>query len=220
MFFRARLAKTREVMFVSHLDYMRTLERAVRRAHIPVRLTEGFNVHPRISYGPPLSLGITSEAEYIDMEMEKEITLSSFIRDLNSALPRGFAVLEAKKYGRKPAPVMSVANREDYTLVITSRGSTDHIVDEVGRLLERERIVVLRMSPKGNKFVDIRPFLETVDIMEKAAQGIKVFMRTVTGPNGAFRPKDLSFIWPDFLMQAQHRRALWIYGENRLSEPW
>ena len=93
---RARLRKGDEVRFISHLDLTRTMERAVRRAGLPVAFSQGFHPHPRISFGPALATGITSDAEYLDFELSGPLSVEDFISCLNSQLPPGLEILEAR----------------------------------------------------------------------------------------------------------------------------
>ena len=62
-------------MFISHLDMMRTFERAFRRADLPVAFTQGFNPRPKISFTPALSVGITSSSEYMDVEFYEDVSV-------------------------------------------------------------------------------------------------------------------------------------------------
>ena len=69
MRYRLRLAKLESAVFVSHLGTMRAFERAVRRARLPVAYTEGYHPHPKYSFATALGVGMTSEAEYVDIEL-------------------------------------------------------------------------------------------------------------------------------------------------------
>ena len=91
---RVRLGyrKGREVRFISHLDLLRELERTLRRAEAPVLYSEGFSPRPRLSAGPPLALGWTSHAEWIDAELAgdwPEDRLAALLADLNRCVAPG-----------------------------------------------------------------------------------------------------------------------------------
>ncbi|MCG0278925.1 MAG: TIGR03936 family radical SAM-associated protein, partial [Thermanaeromonas sp.] len=68
---RVKFAKVGTGRFLSQLEVMRVLQRAARRAGLPLALTEGFNPHPRMSFGPALAVGAESEAEYVDLELKE-----------------------------------------------------------------------------------------------------------------------------------------------------
>jgi radical SAM family uncharacterized protein/radical SAM-linked protein len=91
---RIRMAyrKGPEVRYTSHLDLLRLFVRAFRRARIRLALSQGFHAHPKISPGPPLPLGYTSRAEYIDFEVVDNVP-AAFERIINAQLPDGIEVL-------------------------------------------------------------------------------------------------------------------------------
>jgi radical SAM-linked protein len=70
---RIRFRKSGDLRLISHHDLLRFFERAVRRAQLPIRWTQGFNPHPRLVFALPLSLGITGSQEVVELEMQDEI---------------------------------------------------------------------------------------------------------------------------------------------------
>ena len=86
----ARFKKGEQVRFVSHLDVQRMFQRSFRRAGIPVAYSQGFNPHPLTSFATALSVGCSSDAEWIDVKLDRDMSLTEFSMKLNSALPNGF----------------------------------------------------------------------------------------------------------------------------------
>src|SRR5207302_709049 len=89
---RLGYAKGERLRFISHLDLMREMERTFRRADLPMLYSEGFAPRPRISAGPPLALGWTSEAEWVDLVLAgdwAEERLSGLLGDLNRVATPG-----------------------------------------------------------------------------------------------------------------------------------
>ena len=84
---RVRFRKTGDLKFISHLDLMRFLTRALVRAKIPVAYTEGFNPHPKLTFGLPLSVGTESVCELMELRIEREMTQADFLAALNACLP-------------------------------------------------------------------------------------------------------------------------------------
>ena len=68
-----KYTKGEKVKYISHLDFMRLVQRALRRAEIPVAYSKGFNPHPRLSFASALAVGTTSDGEYLDIILEKEM---------------------------------------------------------------------------------------------------------------------------------------------------
>ena len=87
---RAKYKKEDDMIFISHLDLQRLLQRAFRRAEINLSYSQGFNPHPKMSYGNALALGVESQGEYVDIEIEDDITVEEFLKRINEELPKGW----------------------------------------------------------------------------------------------------------------------------------
>jgi radical SAM family uncharacterized protein/radical SAM-linked protein len=106
---RVRMCKDGKARFVSHLEFMTVVHRAVRRAGIPVRFSGGFHPSPRISFPDALPTGVESEAEIIDFELHRPLTAREVVDSLNRQLPRGFKVLEGVcLHWQTPSPSASI----------------------------------------------------------------------------------------------------------------
>ncbi len=92
---RAKFTRGEKVRFISHLDILRVFERALRRARLPVRYSEGYNPRPAIVFGLPLPVGVTSEAEYADFELTQKIMPREFLKALSMQLPDGLKLVAA-----------------------------------------------------------------------------------------------------------------------------
>src|SRR3989304_4165372 len=96
---RVRFGRGPEVKFISHLDVMRFWERAFRRARIPLAYSEGFNPHPRISLAVPLAVGVTSEAELMDVFVSRTVSPHWFTDAVRQQLPAGIEILGVQQVG-------------------------------------------------------------------------------------------------------------------------
>jgi len=94
---------------------MRLFQRAFRRAGIPVKYSEGFNPHPKLSFATALTLGVSSEGEYMDVELDSHIELQEFIESLNNVLPEGIRVLKAEYIENKDS-IMSLIRWSSYVI--------------------------------------------------------------------------------------------------------
>ena len=101
MLIRSRLTKGEEVRFISHLDLARTIERAVRRARLPIAYSQGFSPRAKIAFGSALAVGVTSSGEYVDMELTSDIGPDDFLKILNENLPVGIRFEAAVEIGPK-----------------------------------------------------------------------------------------------------------------------
>lgn len=102
---RVWISKKGRIKFVSHLDMFRMMQRAVRRADIPLWYTEGFNPHPYISYLLALPLGVEGEAEPVDLRMVEDIGLDEIKDRLNAKMPEGLTVADVTVPFNKPAEI-------------------------------------------------------------------------------------------------------------------
>jgi radical SAM family uncharacterized protein/radical SAM-linked protein len=149
---RMRWQKLAPLRFTSHLDCMRTVERAMRRADLPVSYTEGFSPHMKISFGPPLPLGFVSDDEYFDLHLESAFADRMF-RRLQAVLPRGLAVTDYRPVYNTQESLTAMLNRAQYQAEIDMPISM--LEDRVAEFLVRDEVLIEREN-KG-KILNIRP---------------------------------------------------------------
>ena len=91
---RLKFFKYGTMKYIGHLDMLRYFQKAFRRAHVPMKYSEGFNPHPVMSFAAPLGVGITSEGEYLDIETDKDVDLNALVSDINSQMVEGWEVCQ------------------------------------------------------------------------------------------------------------------------------
>ena len=89
--------KKGQMKYISHLDLMRTFMRAMRRAELPIKMTEGFSPHPKLSIKRALKLGLESENEEASIVLKEEVSPEDFKSRLNKQLPEGIQIKDAKR---------------------------------------------------------------------------------------------------------------------------
>ena len=92
---RFRFSRGQELKYIAHLDMLRVFERAIKRAKIPVAYTQGFNPRQKLVFGLPMSIGLTSESEYADIELVEDMQPEEFVTQINKGLPDGLKAEEA-----------------------------------------------------------------------------------------------------------------------------
>ncbi|MCX7773392.1 MAG: TIGR03936 family radical SAM-associated protein, partial [Clostridia bacterium] len=92
---RFSFSRGEALKYIAHLDVLRVFERALKRSKLPVSYTQGFNPRQKLVFGLPMSIGLTSESEYADIELDAETTPDEFVERLNISLPEGIRILEA-----------------------------------------------------------------------------------------------------------------------------
>ena len=101
---RIRLSKLEMLRYISHRDLMRLVERAARRASLPLALTAGFKPHPKMSFGRALPVGKTSRSIQVDVFLIEHLNLKLLLERLNKKLPEEVQVLEANEIGLENPP--------------------------------------------------------------------------------------------------------------------
>ncbi|NLA58372.1 MAG: DUF2344 domain-containing protein [Firmicutes bacterium] len=216
---RARFTKEEPVRFISHLDLARTVERAVRRAGLPILYSQGFNPRPKIALGSALAVGITSSAEYVDMEFGRELEINAFLQAINENLPLGIRFKEAKAIPADAAPLMSVIDRAQY--VISGELEQDGVLAPiVQRIVDSEEIWIERPGKKQTRRLNIRPWIFSLEVLEEGAGRGSLSVLVQTGSAGNVRPEEVADRFPWALGQLRiHRSGLFIAQGSRLLSP-
>jgi len=179
---RVKFLRGENTKFVSHLDLMRSFERAIRRAGLPLAYSHGFNPHPSMVFGLPLSVGVSSESEYMDIELTEEVDKDLFLSKINEALPEGLKCLEAKHFEEK-GNIMKEIAFASYDILASFEGvGADEIERTVEELKNTENIIVQKEGKNGVKDMDIKPLiLEVAFGLPKASSKGSVYFKENTG---------------------------------------
>jgi radical SAM-linked protein len=210
---RLRWGKTPRYRFMSHLDNLRMIERALRRAKVPVSYSQGFNPTPKLSFGPPLPLGFTSEAEYVDITLD--VTLMAYmIESLRKALPEGFMVSDAKVVLGKTASLSSALNRVRYELARDCWQPDAPLQGMIESALAAPTLVIERPSKDYTKPMDIRPAIYELTLTDD-----KVSMLLGLGEAGYARPTEVAqFLTTGLILPLNglpfHRREMYRVESN------
>jgi len=116
--YRLRVTKAGDMKYLSHLEYIRVIERALRRAGLPLEFTEGFHPAPKMSFSPAIPVGVESFAEYIDLILSFSLEPEDLLNRLNNVLPDGISVAQAEEIPLKAPPVATIINEVKYEVKI------------------------------------------------------------------------------------------------------
>ena len=165
---RAKYNKEDDMIFISHLDLQRLLQRAFRRAEINLSYSQGFNPHPKMSYGNALALGVESQGEYVDIEIEDDITVEEFLNRINEELPKGVKFIKAEEITPQTPSLSSEIVYGEYlfNIYLESPLSKELVKSKVLEFMRKEAIMITKKNKKG-KLVenDIRPLIKTFDLV-------------------------------------------------------
>lgn len=178
-----RYSKTGRMRFGSARDFQRALERAVRRAALPIAMSGGFNPHPRISYANAVPTGTSSLAEYVEIALAQERDPDEVTAALNAGLPDGFRIEEAVV-----SPGGAVADRLDasrWRIEYPGTAAVD-IENAVNGMLARAPVTVSRITKSGPRDIAVTDNWLGHRVMDGA---LVVVVRTVTP---TVRPDDIT----------------------------
>ena len=157
--------KTGMAKYISHLDTVRCITRAMKRANVPVWFTEGFNPHAFLTFAMPLSLGVESYCETVDFRLLEDVDLTELTERLNNALPTDITVK------RIAAPVFSAADicYAEYEIIFNN--PDELLLKNAHSMLSSDEIIVPKKVKQGRKKVEkevnIKEHIRTYELVEK-----------------------------------------------------
>lgn len=212
--------------FISHLDIIRTLGRALRRAGLSIAYSQGFHPLPRLSLGPPLPLGIESTAEYADLVFTEAYPGEEIKSRLNTSLPLGLEVTEVKAVKEKVRSLTSAINQLDYEYLIKipiskgSAGDEDSLTKCLQELWGREELLATKMKKGVEKVVDIRALWKGYHLSNVKEGLYRLKLEVEYGPAGTIRPEDLlSFLPSACTVERIRRVGAWIVRGDHKKTP-
>ncbi|MBR5245802.1 MAG: TIGR03936 family radical SAM-associated protein [Clostridia bacterium] len=182
---RMSFEKTGMAKFISHLDTVRCITRAMKRANVPVWFTEGFNPHAFLTFAMPLSLGFESLCETVDFRLLEEVDLNELAERLDKALPVDITVKEIYVYETLPNDIRWA----EYKIVFNN--PDELLLERANSVLSSDEIIVLKKSKKGRnkveKEVNIKEHIKSFELTEDNG---KLVLNTVlsSGPSININP--------------------------------
>ena len=157
---RVKFSKTGNMKFVGHLDVMRYFQKVNRRAGIDIAYSGGFSPHQIMSFASPLGLGLTSEGEYLDMELNSSGTSAMMMERMNAVMAEGFEVTGFRKLPDTAKTAMSIVAAADYQMTLKEAYQT-LLPDQwqLEQFFSQESICVTKKTKKSEKEMDIRPLI-------------------------------------------------------------
>lgn len=147
--YEIKYQKTGDLKYISHLDLLRTVQRALRRAELPLKYSEGFNPHPHLVFALPLSVGIESDGELLEIALKEEMSEQEVFERIKGSMPAGLGVQRVRKIEKNN---FSEISRAKYCAEPEFMPSEE----EIDKFLSAEEILMEKKTKKGMKTVDIR----------------------------------------------------------------
>lgn len=157
---RVKFSKHGVLKFIGHLDVMRYFQKAIRRAGIDIAYSAGFSPHQIMSFAAPLGVGLESNGEYMDIEVNSLTSSKDFINALNAQMVDGIKILEVcllpDNAGNAMASVAAakytVAFREGYFPSFLSKQAVD-------TFFAQDEIIVTKKTKKSESTFDMKPYI-------------------------------------------------------------
>ena len=182
MYLRLKFKKEGPVRFIGHLDLMRTMQKTFRRANLPIAYSEGFNPHQIFSFATALAVGVSSEAEYMDLRLTETVPKEVVIAAVNGAAPPGILVVDGVVLQDKEPKAMAALVAADYRITMNSPVISQSMVNA---FMSRKEAVVKKKNKKGkiNDF-DLKPGIYTIVLEENI-----LTMKLATGSSLNIKPE-------------------------------
>lgn len=200
---RVRFSKTGQAKYISHLDTNRVFSRALARAKINLWFTEGFNPHPYMSFSLPLSLGVESLCENVDLRILDDISNEEIKARINDALPTGIRVVDVYENFMDSHDICY----SDYVYKFEF-SDNERALEKINEVLNSPSIMALKKGKQGKRRVlketDIKQFIVKHNISIRENK-IVMNVRLLAGPDKNLNPSllfdtiirliDMDFEW-------------------------
>lgn len=220
---RVKFRKYGALKFIGHLDMMRYFQKALRRAEIDMKYSEGFNPHMIMSFAAPLGVGITSDGEYFDIEVLSTRTSEESLKALNEAMVEGVEVLSYVALPDNAKKSMSIVTAADYEIYFKDGYDAPKATEEFRQILhefyeEQDSIVILKKTKKSEKEMDIKPLIYDFTIRERDHKP-SFYLKVSTGSVDNLKPELVvyqmfAFAGLEYQKEAMQIHKFETYTEN------
>lgn len=158
--------KVGDMKYISHLDLLRLFKRAFKSADIPLVHSEGFNPHPRLAFGQPLSLGYESLEEWLEFETKEPYQEKDLQTAIGGQLPKGINIKKTITAPLNSKALAATCYQADYTITINLKNGPLDVARLQELFMKRSEILVNKSTKKSKaiKSVDIRPMIKKLEI--------------------------------------------------------
>lgn len=206
------ISKRGKARFISHLDLYRAIERALRRALLPIAFTQGYNPHPKISFLTALELGATSDCEKAIIYLEAPFSPTELKERLNRFLPQDIRIEEVSPLNKGKI----VADSSLFLLRVgippsKSKEDLERAIDEFHKT---PSILVKRETKEKTKDINVKDFLKELRIREFAPGEAVLEALILITPYGSVKPREviqaLETFMPGLKLLSVHRKELFL----------
>ena len=201
---RIKFAKYGVMKFIGHLDVMRFFQKAIRRADIDIKYSEGFSPHQIMSFAAPLGVGIESMGEYLDIEVNSLTSAQEMKTALNQVMVEGISVLSVKILPDTVKNAMASVAAAEYQIAYKDENASnrasrtfsetlpnkiadvykiENLEQKLAEFYAKEHIIVEKKTKKGTAEIDLKPHIYKLEMMETAAPVISMLVDASSSGN-------------------------------------
>ena len=218
---RIKFRKYGIMKFIGHLDVMRYFQKAIRRADVAICYSGGFSPHQIMSFAAPLGVGITSNGEYVDIEVSGAEGSEVMKERLNSVMSEGFEITSCRRLPEEAANAMSIVAAADYTLAFREgyepQEGAKAWFEGLVSFFSRPSVMITKKTKKGEKEMDLKPLVYELEYrMAEPDDGPKdrLFMKISTGSAANITPEQVLDAYYRFLGQERPDFAFLVQREE------
>jgi radical SAM-linked protein len=189
---RLKFSRGEELKFLSHLDLMRLWERALRRAGLPLAYSEGFTPHPQIALAAPLSVGVTSQAELMDVVLSRWLPPQTFTAQIGEQLPDGIELLEVWPVGPKTPSLQSQVRFVEYRVEVETEKKSQEVELALKSLLSARELPWHHLRDTGARYYDLRALIDDLWLIDCHDSLCALGMRLRCDEKGTGRPEQVA----------------------------
>ena len=181
---RMKFKKNGCMKFIGHLDIMRYFQKAIRRADIDIAYSEGFSPHMFMSFAAPLGVGLTSEGEYVDLQVNSCASSKGAVDALNSVMVDGMEVVSFKLLPENVKNAMSSVAAADYFVKFREGYAPENWETKFETFLQKEEMLIVKKTKRSEAEVDLKPMLYKTELRDGG-----IFMQVACGSVNNLKPE-------------------------------
>lgn len=178
---RMKFSKNGPIKFIGHLDVMRYFQKAIRRAEIDIAYSQGFSPHQIMSFAQPLGVGVESNGEYVDVELNTAVSSKDVMDRLNAVMNEGIKIESVKRLPEGAMNAMASVAASKY--VISLKEGYDLGIDffsQCEKLYQKEHIFIVKKTKKSEIEMDLKPAIYEMNVTE---DGLMLFVDSSSSGN-------------------------------------
>lgn len=181
---RMKFKKHGCMKFIGHLDIMRYFQKAIRRAGIDIAYSEGFSPHMIMSFAAPLVVGLTSEGEYVDLQVHSCESSREAVEALNRTMVEGMEVVSFLRLPDNVKNAMASVAAADYFLHFREGYAPENWEEKFKAFLQKEEMLIVKKTKKSEAEVDLKPMIYECELRNNG-----IFMKVACGSVNNLKPE-------------------------------